>query len=86
MLSQDGRHELSCSTCGAPLHDLKMLRQAKPDAAAISHLPKPKSKKAKGKSDWHEKPRNKLKKAKKRKGLMSRVLDEAWDAIEDIFD
>lgn len=26
------------------------------------------------------------KKAKKKKGLFSRVLDEAWDAIEDVFD
>ncbi|WP_181893007.1 hypothetical protein [Falsiruegeria mediterranea] len=88
VLRQDGRHELSCSACGAPLHDLKMLRQAKPDAA-VSHLPKPKArkpKKTKGKADWYEKPRSKPKKVKKRKGLMSRFLDEAWDAVEDIFD
>ena len=88
MLRQDGRHELSCSACGAPLHDLKMLRQGKPDGA-VSHRPRPKvqkPKKTKRKPDWHEKPYVKTKKAKKRKGLMSRFLDEAWDAVEDIFD
>ena len=26
------------------------------------------------------------KKQKKKKGMFSRVLDEAWDVIEDIFD
>ncbi|WP_424831119.1 hypothetical protein [Ruegeria sp.] len=29
---------------------------------------------------------DKSKKKKKKKGLFSRVLDEAWDAIEDVFD
>ncbi|RLK08500.1 hypothetical protein CLV75_2178 [Ruegeria conchae] len=27
-----------------------------------------------------------IKNRKKKKGLFSRVLDEAWDAIEDVFD
>lgn len=88
MLSADGRHELSCSACGAPLHDLKMLRQTKADKA-VSHLPKPKvkkPKKAKVKTERREVHYAKPKKVKKRKGLMSRFLDEAWDVVEDIFD
>lgn len=88
VLSKDGRHELSCSACGAPLHDLKMLRKAKPEAK-VSHLPHPKAqkpKKTKPKSDWHEPPRTKPKKKKKRKSLMNRFFDEAWDVVEDIFD
>ncbi|SLN32669.1 hypothetical protein TRL7639_01414 [Falsiruegeria litorea R37] len=88
MLSSDGRHELSCSACGAPLHDLKMLRQAKADTA-VSHLPKPKvkkPKKARVNAERREKSYVKPKKVKKRKSLMSRFLDEAWDAVEDIFD
>ncbi|WP_254441617.1 hypothetical protein [Ruegeria sp. HKCCA0370] len=68
------RHELSCSSCGAPLHDLKMLpkRQAAPAKtvrSAVSHAP----------------PR-KTKRKKKKKSMFSRVFDEAWDVIEDIFD
>nr|WP_254439964.1 hypothetical protein [Ruegeria atlantica] len=68
------RHELSCSSCGAPLHDLKMLpkRKAAPSKtvrSAVSHTP----------------PR-KAKRKKKKKSMFSRVFDEALDVIEDIFD
>nr|WP_247748332.1 hypothetical protein [Ruegeria sp. R13_0] len=68
------RHELSCSSCGAPLHDLKMLPKRKvtesaPRKHAVSHTAPPKSKRK-----------------KKKKTLFSRVMDEAWDVIEDIFD
>ncbi|WP_170769182.1 hypothetical protein [Ruegeria lacuscaerulensis] len=64
------RHELSCSSCGAPLHDLKMVPKRK--------LPEPKPDRR------YEKPRKAKK--KKKKGVFSRVFDEAWDVIEDIFD
>lgn len=69
------RHELSCAACGAPLHDLKMLRKdklrPKREPMRTEHITRPKKKK---------------KKVKRRKSLFSRVLDEAWDAIEDVFD
>ncbi|MGV6805225.1 MAG: hypothetical protein ACWA49_13575 [Ruegeria sp.] len=66
------RHELSCSSCGAPLHDLKMLPRKKfsdpqPRKPVQSRAPQ-------------KKPR------RKKKGLFTRVLDEAWDVIEDVFD
>lgn len=64
------RHELSCSNCGAPLHDLKMVPKQK--------LVPSKTKESFGK------PRKTKK--KKKKGVFSRVFDEAWDVIEDIFD
>ena len=39
------RHELSCATCGAPLHALKVLPQQtdtpRKDFAAVSHRPVP---------------------------------------------
>lgn len=73
------RHELSCATCGAPLHALKILPQqarAPEPAAAISHRPKP------AKYDAATKPG----KRKKRKSFKRRVWSEVWDAIEDIFD
>nr|WP_174836693.1 MULTISPECIES: hypothetical protein [unclassified Ruegeria] len=68
------RHELSCSSCGAPLHDLKMIpkrkavkeKQARP---AVSHM-----------------VHSRAKRKKKKKSVFSRVFDEAWDVIEDIFD
>lgn len=73
-----GRHELSCAGCGAPLHEMKMLRE----------VAKPQKKKAKrpsyGPRDLPLPP--KAKKKKKRKSMFSRLLDEAWDAVEDIVD
>lgn len=65
------RHELSCSSCGAPLHDLKM-------------VPKHKLTEGKAKRDTY-KP-TPQKKKKKKKGVFARVFDEAWDVVEDIFD
>lgn len=76
MLGGNERHELSCTACGAPLHDLKMLRKEKAPkkkAAKVMVPPKP-----------YKKP--KKKKLKKRKGLMHKFFDEAWDVVEDIFD
>ncbi len=67
------RHELSCSSCGAPLHDLKMVPKRK-----LSE-----SKPARDNAKYHRPYKNKK---KKKKGVFSRVLDEAWDVIEDIFD
>lgn len=64
------QHELSCSSCGAPLHNLKMMPKAKTSESRS------------GKYAKFDKPRKK----KKNKGMFSRILDEAWDAIEDVFD
>ncbi|SPF78351.1 hypothetical protein [Pseudoprimorskyibacter insulae] len=72
------RHELTCASCGAPLHDLKMLRTDKPakhEEPSVVHgvIKEKKVKPSKGKT-------------KKRKSFASRFWDEAFDAIEDIFD
>lgn len=72
VLSGKDRHELSCSGCGAPLRELKMLRADRAAGAAPVPSRSPKS--------------AKRKKTKRRKGLMTRVLDEAWDLVEDILD
>ncbi len=74
VLTGKNRHELSCSNCGAPLHDLKKLPKRKvaklrQERTAISHVAPPKTRKK-----------------KKKKSVLYRVLDEAWDVIEDIFD
>lgn len=85
VLTRD-RHELSCSGCGAPLHNLKKLPS---DSIGKS------STKSRARYDggvtppdyWERrsKPR-KPKKRKPKKGLAQRFLEEAFDVLEDIFD
>ena len=89
VLRGKGRHELSCSSCGAPLHNLKMLpvssgetsgRGAARAATPTRPTPKPSHPK-----QPHPKPR-KVDRKRRRKGLFRKVLEEVWDEIEDIFD
>ncbi len=74
MLKGTLRHELSCSSCGAPLHDLKKLPKS-------TRTPRPTP-------ERHAPTRRpvKAKKKKKQRSLFSRVLEEALDVIEDVFD
>lgn len=74
------RHELACSACGAPLHEMKMLRSERlpvrqDRAAPPSDRSVPQRPVA---------PRKKPK--KRRKGLLRKLAEEAFDVIEDIFD
>ncbi|MGZ2258425.1 hypothetical protein [Roseobacter sp. A03A-229] len=80
------RHELACSSCGAPLHELKRLPQehpgktelVRPSAVRKTYADEPYRK--------HRKPKKRRKTYKKRKGLMRHLMEEAFDVIEDIFD
>jgi hypothetical protein len=75
---------LACNACGAPLKLQKPKSEAKrrkPKQAVTGSAMIPAAKPAKYKSK-----KIKPKKVKRRKSLFSKVLDEAWDAIEDIFD
>lgn len=65
------RHELSCSACGAPLHDLKQMPVEKDQGA--KHY---------GGGASFKKP----KKAKYKKKKKKSFLYEAFDLLEDIFD
>lgn len=65
---------MSCSNCGAPLHDLKMLPKRKTSAAKHTR------------STTAQSVPPQKKRKKKKKSMFSRVFDEAWDVIEDIFD
>lgn len=79
------RHELTCSSCGAPLHDLKRI----PVDRYSSDAPRGSGKKrkpAKHKYDSYQKQRPYPKRKKRRKGLLEKVFEEAFDVIEDIFD
>ena len=66
------RHELSCASCGAPLHDMKMLRRDHvEDRVRVKPSP------VRG---------TRPEKTKRRKSFGAFLLEEAWDMIEDIFD
>jgi hypothetical protein len=80
----EGRHELACASCGAPLHDLKRLPVEAAGAAPAlrqftQHAPrggKPKPVRAK----------KSARKPKKRKSWLRWAAKEAFDALEDVLD
>ena len=72
------RHELACSNCGAPLHEMKMLRT---DARGDRELVRP----SRVRADNYP-PYKRKKKKKKTKSLSRRFMEEVWDAADDIFD
>lgn len=82
LTARDG-HELACGRCGAPLHEMKALKQdtPRPQKRAVDR-PVPYR-------DWdHDErhPPRKARKRKRRKSIWSRALEEAFDFVEDIFD
>lgn len=82
-------HELACASCGAPLHDLKMLRVDAMDITAFSRkAPKRKAEPRSviPKPVWKQKRKRPKKVKKRRKSMAKRFFDEAFDVIEDIFD
>ena len=80
MLTGRDRHELACSSCGAPLHDLKMLprkKQGDRELVRPSAVRNPARR-----TPARPKP-------KKRKSKLKRFADmfeDAFDIIEDILD
>ena len=80
-----GRHELVCSGCGAPLHNLKALpvpaETAQARAPAHARLPQ-----RRPEAEAYRRPEKPLKKQKPRKSKARRLFSEAWDLLEDIFD
>jgi hypothetical protein len=87
-MKESGRHELACSRCGAPLHELKMLPVRKPAVAKVerelirpsamgSNRPKPSIKKAKKK-----RPRKSPRPFK----FLKDAFEDAFEFVEDIFD
>lgn len=85
-----GRHELTCSGCGAPLHDLKRLhKEHNGRTHLVKKAPVQRPRKP-NKSDRHDfeerRKRKSVRPPKRRKGLMKHLFEEAFDIIEDIFD
>jgi len=83
VLSGRIQHELACASCGAPLHDLKAMPVSRgtarqPDARGTARHPDTRG---------PTRPAKPLKRKKRRKkSLGKRLLGEALDVIEDIFD
>lgn len=68
------RHELACSNCGAPLHELKMLKATTTgERELVKRMP------SQARSE-------KKRKTPKKRSLKSRLFEELWDVAEDVFD
>ncbi|KUF12272.1 hypothetical protein [Pseudoponticoccus marisrubri] len=81
------RHELSCASCGAPLHEMKHLRSDAVDREArhhdtVSHV----ARRVESALDRRALKGKKAKKGKKKKSPARKLFGEAFDLIEDIFD
>lgn len=79
VLKGKDRHELACRTCGAPLHDLKMLPVR--DLGQKRELVRP-SPVRQEPDRYVKKPKGK--KGKRRKSSFKRFIERAWDAVEDV--
>ena len=85
MRLDQARHELACASCGAPLHDLKMIPVKQAPRPAVTHQkvvshPKPVARKTPKKS----------KPIKRRKSWFGErfkdLAEDLFDVVEDIFD
>lgn len=90
LVLDQGRHELSCAGCGAPLHNLKRMPQpaqapAKPARGARPKRRKPAGKRAYAPEYSRRKPRKTYRKRPKRRWGRE-LLEELWDIVEDVFD
>ena len=83
VLSGLDKHELACSRCGAPLHDLKMLPK---DRRGDRETVKP-SRTVGFAAEARKKPK-KAKKKSKKSGFkrFGDMFEDAFDILEDIFD
>lgn len=85
------RHELTCSTCGAPLHEMKLLPKAHGTAHSAPLGAPPSARMVdpgaarKGRKVTDRSKRKKTKR-KQKKGFARRFFEDAFDVIEDIFD
>ncbi|MEO9825124.1 MAG: hypothetical protein ABJF50_11975 [Paracoccaceae bacterium] len=80
------RHELACSNCGAPLHEMKNMPVGHGGERELVRPSPIRSQAPKSKKHRREQP----KRRKKKKGFAQRffedAFEEAFDAVEDVFD
>ncbi len=98
LVLEGGRHELSCGTCGAPLHLMKAMpvssqvqspvsgAQAVKIAPGTEKRRKNKVKKSKERADLTPSFGLMGKPAKGRKMSGKKLLGKLWEAVEDVFD
>lgn len=96
LVFESARHELTCSACGAPLHDMKFMPQEPGKDKKKSVKPRAtKYAPSAGRSDAAGQSagamsgavnRKKPQKRKKKKTFFKRLLEEIMDEIEDIID
>jgi hypothetical protein len=79
------RHELTCGNCGAPLRDFKQMNVGSRDNTPKYRKSK-KSKKPRVFSRFRENYEPVRKPRKRRKSLIRKMFEEAFDVIEDIID
>ena len=80
VLAGASSHRLACGACGAPLTQMKQL------PCKGTHGPVEAARPLKAPPPPRPKSPKSTKKAKKRKSLSRKLLSEAWDPLEDIFD
>ena len=80
VLAGASSHRLACGACGAPLTQMKQL------PCKGTHGPVEAARPLKAPPPPRPKSPKSTKKAKKRKSLSRKLLSEAWDLLEDIFD
>ena len=79
LTARDGR-ELACGSCGAPLHEMKALKQ--PHAKQPKHV----RSRADGYVDWVHGPPRKKPRRRRRKSPWKEMFEDAFDLFEDVFD
>lgn len=86
--ARDG-HELACASCGAPLHEMKWLKATAPKTPdtnlKVKQAPRRRGPGMLSGFFFKDRPKKKRKK-KKRSEFWEDLLEDGWDAIEDIFD
>ncbi len=82
ILGGEDRHELACSNCGAPLHELKMLKTDARGDRKLVHpsLIRTSNRPSKAHRAEKSKPR------KSRRSLKRRFKSSLWDIAEDVFE
>ncbi|MGR3376807.1 hypothetical protein DU478_18195 [Thalassococcus profundi] len=91
VLTGEVRHELACASCGAPLHDMKMMPGPEASHGRASRAParQPRPEVHATPLPLWERERSQKKtrkKKKKSKSLGRKFLKEAFDVLDDIFD
>lgn len=82
VLRGKSRHELACATCGAPLHDLKMLRS---DRSGPRELVPPSPLRAARVPKKHRTEKDE-RRGDRRRSLSQRIMAEMWDKADDVFE